>query len=104
MSNLLREEYLKLFQKLNNTNVRNKRTNTIIEKSSSKEYNENTKKEVVLMTLEEFKKKVEENLTKVAGKKEAQETMKLYENDFPTILKENWTVEGITPALLMRFY
>lgn len=56
------------------------------------------------MTLEEFKKKVEENLTKVAGKKEAQETMKLYENDFPTILKENWTVEGITPALLMRFY
>ena len=62
------------------------------------------KKEVVPMTLEEFKKKVEENLTKVAGKKEAQETMKLYENDFPTILEENWTVEGITPALIMRFY
>ena len=40
----LREEYLKLFQKLNNTNVKRQRTNTIIEKSSSKEYNENTKK------------------------------------------------------------
>lgn len=56
------------------------------------------------MTLEEFKKKVEENLVAVAGKKEAQETMKFYEKDFPTILEENWTVEGITPALLMRFY
>ena len=56
------------------------------------------------MSLEDYKKKVEENLIKVAGKKEAQETMKLYEDDFPTILKENWTVEGITPALLMRFY
>ena len=40
----LREEYLKLFQKLNNTNVKRQRTNIIIEKSSSKEYNENTKK------------------------------------------------------------
>ena len=56
------------------------------------------------MSLEEFKKKVEENLIAVAGKKEAQETMKLYEEDFPTILKEGWTVEAITPALLMRFY
>ena len=35
------------------------------------------------MSLEQFKKKVEENLIIVAGKKEAQETMKLYENDFP---------------------
>lgn len=56
------------------------------------------------MTLENYKKKVEENLIKVAGMKEAQETMKFYEEDFPQIFKENWTVEGITPALLMRYY
>ena len=56
------------------------------------------------MSLEEYKKKVEENLIKVAGKEEALETMKLYEKYFPQILKENWTVEGITTALLMRFY
>ena len=56
------------------------------------------------MTLEEYKKKVEENLILVASLKEAKEIMKLYEEDFPTILKENWTVEGITPALLMRLY
>lgn len=42
------------------------------------------------MTLEEFKKKVEENLKNIAGEKEAKEIMKLYEEDFPTILKENW--------------
>ncbi len=57
-----------------------------------------------MMILEEFKKKVEENLIAIVGKEEAQETMKFYENDFPTILEENWTVEGITPDLLMRFY
>lgn len=59
------------------------------------------KQENTAISLEEFKKKVEENLVAVAGVKE---TMKLYEEDFPTILKEGWTVEGITPALLMRFY
>ena len=56
------------------------------------------------MSLEQFKKKVEENLIKVAGKEEAQKTVKFYESDFPTILEEGWTVEAITPALLMRFY
>lgn len=56
------------------------------------------------MSLEDYKKKVEENLTKVAGKSVAQETMRLYEKDFPQIYKENWSVEGITPALLMSLY
>lgn len=56
------------------------------------------------MSLEEYKKKVEENMIIVAGEKEAEETMKLYDEYFPTIYKENWTVEGITSALLMRFY
>lgn len=56
------------------------------------------------MTLGEYKKKVEENLTRVAGKTIAQETMKIYEDDFPQIYEENWTVEGITPALLMSLY
>lgn len=62
------------------------------------------KQENTAMSLEEYKKKVEENLIAVAGVKEAKETMKLYEEDFPTIFKEGWTLEGITPALLMRFY
>lgn len=56
------------------------------------------------MSLEEFKEKVKENMITVAGEKEAEETMKLYDEYFPTILKENRIVEGITPALLMRFY
>ena len=67
------------------------------------QYRENDKGGVQ-MSLEEFKKKVEENLIIVAGEKEAKETMKLYEEYFPIILEEGWTVEGITPALLMRFY
>ena len=52
------------------------------------------------MTLEEFKKKVEENLLKAVGKESAQRIMKDYENDFPRFLEENWTVEAITPALI----
>nr|DAY29870.1 MAG TPA: hypothetical protein [Caudoviricetes sp.] len=43
-NNKLRNEYLKLFQKLNNTNVRRQNSNATIEKTSSKEYNENTQK------------------------------------------------------------
>ena len=30
--------------------------------------------------------------------------MKDYEKDFPKIIEEGWTVEGITPALLMNLY
>ena len=56
------------------------------------------------MTLEEFKNKVEENLVKVAGMKEALKTMRFYEEDFNQIFKENWTVDGVTPVLLMRYY
>ncbi len=52
------------------------------------------------MTLEEYKKKVEENLVKVVGKESTQRIMKVYENDFSQFLKENWTVEAITPALI----
>ena len=52
------------------------------------------------MSLEEFKKKVEENLVKVVGKESTQRIMKDYNNDFPKFLKEGWTVEAITPALI----
>ena len=58
------------------------------------------REESILMTLEEFKKKVEENLLKAVGKESAQRIMKDYENDFPRFLEENWTVEAITPALI----
>ena len=52
------------------------------------------------MNLEEFKRQIEENLLKVVGNESAQRIMKIYENDFPRFLEENWTVEAITPALI----
>ncbi len=52
------------------------------------------------MTLEEFKKRVEENLLKVVGKESTHRIMKDYENDFPQFLEENCTVEAITPTLI----
>ena len=56
------------------------------------------------MTLEEYKKKVEENLLKVLGsKKLTLQVMKDYEEDFPQFLKDGWTVEGLTPAIIWNF-
>ena len=56
------------------------------------------------MSLEEYKKKVKENLINQFGKEQAQSIMKNYEKDFPQIYKENWSVEGITPAIAMNLY
>ncbi|MBP5343150.1 hypothetical protein J6Y73_04420 [bacterium] len=53
------------------------------------------------MSLEEYKKKVEENLLKVSGSKTLTlQVMKDYEKDFPKLLKDGWTIEGLTPAIL----
>ena len=52
------------------------------------------------MNLEDFKKKVEKNLLKVVSKESTQRIMKDYNKDFPKFLKEGWTVEAITPALI----
>ncbi len=56
------------------------------------------------MTLEEYKEKIRQNLKIVAGEKKAQQVMKNYEFDFSTIYQENWSVEEITPAILMNLY
>ena len=57
-------------------------------------------KEVQKMTLEEYKKKVEENLKKVVSEKYDWQVMRDYEEEFPTFLKEGWSIEGLTPAII----
>ncbi len=53
------------------------------------------------MSLESFRSAVEQNLIALIGEEEAAERMKAYGDDFPQFYAENWSVAGITPALIM---
>jgi hypothetical protein len=53
------------------------------------------------MTLENYKKQVEEGLTKELGEKKAKQKMKEYETDFPTFLKNGYRVGGTIAAIMM---
>ena len=56
------------------------------------------------MTLEEYKKKVEECLKKAVGADNQDyitSRMKLYEEDFPTFLEKNLSPEVTATALIM---
>ena len=52
------------------------------------------------MSLEDNKKKVKENLLAIVGEKTTRQIMEDYEDDFPQFLKDNWSVAGLTPALI----
>ena len=54
------------------------------------------------MTLEQFKSAVEENLTALVGKNAAAKLMTEYAEDFPMFYEENWSVAGISPAMIMH--
>ena len=56
------------------------------------------------MTFEEFKKKLEENLQRVTkNTKETLETMKSYKPCLEEYFQENWSIEALTPLMLMNF-
>ena len=56
------------------------------------------------MTLQEFKQRVEEHLLKISGSESStQNTMKLYEADFPQLWEENWSVEAAATGMLMGY-
>lgn len=55
------------------------------------------------MSLEDFKKRVEANLTQRVGKKESTRLMTLYENDFPELLKKKLGVVATATALIMGY-
>ena len=52
------------------------------------------------MSLDDYKKKVKENLLAIVGEKTTRQIMEDYEDDFPQFLKDNWSVAGLTPALI----
>ena len=56
------------------------------------------------MTLQEFKQKVEAHLLKISSSKDSvQQKMKLYEEDFPALWQENWSVEATATGMLMGY-
>ncbi len=55
------------------------------------------------MTLEEYKKSVENYLNETIGSKRTNELMKNYDIDFPTFLEENWNIELTATAMLMGY-
>ena len=56
------------------------------------------------MTLEEYKKAVEENLLRVScGKKLTAQIMKDYENDFQEFLNEGYSVAATTAGVINYF-
>ena len=55
------------------------------------------------MTLEEYKKSVENYLNETIGSKRTNELMKNYDIDFPTFLEENWSTELTATAMLMGY-
>ena len=52
------------------------------------------------MDLEEYKKKVLEDLVKMVGQSRAQRLMTAYSVDFPMFLKEKWTPEFAAFAMM----
>ncbi len=64
---------------------------------------ESTKPEIK-MTLEEYKKAVEENLLAVTHSESfTAQIMRDYDEEFPRFLEEGWTVEELTPAIANYF-
>ena len=59
---------------------------------------ENSKK---TLTFEEFKTKLRENLISVSSEKRADEVLKAYDDELRNYYDAGWTIEGLTPALLM---
>lgn len=55
------------------------------------------------MSLEDYKKQVEANLTQRVGKKEAAYLIKLYESDFPELLEKKLSVVATATALIMGY-
>ncbi len=55
------------------------------------------------MNLENFKKKVEENLKQRVGEKEAERLMTIYEEDFPEFLQKRFGVVATATAMIMGY-
>ena len=55
------------------------------------------------MDLENFKKKVEENLKQRVGTKEAERLMKSYEDYFPMFLEKNLSVVATATAMILGY-
>lgn len=53
------------------------------------------------MTFDEYKVKLKENLVLVSNEIRAQEVLDTYEDELEDFYNDGWTVEGLTPALLM---
>ena len=58
---------------------------------------------MIKLSLEDYKKQVEANLTQRVGKKESARLMALYESDFPELLEKKLSVVATATALIMGY-
>ena len=72
---------------------------TFFKNSAKRNKESNTLK----MSFEDYKKRVEANLTQRVGKKEADRLMALYESGFPKLLEMNLDVVATATALIMGY-
>ncbi len=65
--------------------------------------NHNKGNNMIKLSLEDYKKQVEANLTQRVGKKESARLMALYESDFPELLEKKLSVVATATALIMGY-
>lgn len=65
--------------------------------------NHNKGNNMIKVSLEDYKKQVEANLTQRVGKKESARLMTLYKSDFPELLEKKLSVVATATALIMGY-
>ncbi|HNY74287.1 MAG TPA: hypothetical protein PLX93_03020 [Bacilli bacterium] len=65
--------------------------------------NHNKGNNMIKLSLEDYKKQVEANLTQRVGKKESARLMALYESDFPELLEKKLSIVATATALIMGY-
>lgn len=65
--------------------------------------NHNKGNNMIKLSLEDYKKQVEANLTQRVGKKESARLMALYEIDFPELFQKKLSIVATATALIMGY-
>ena len=65
--------------------------------------NHNKGNNMIKLSLEDYKKQVETNLTQRVGNKESARLMTLYKSDFPELLEKKLSIVATATALIMGY-
>ncbi len=56
------------------------------------------------MTFEQYKIELRKNLVDLVGEKRADKYMEMYKDDLQDIFNDDWSIPGITAAIIWNFY